>query len=410
MKKNILSSLLLFAGISFFTACEDDRDSNPVIQQPTEFVLNTPVYANTTLDLASSTETINMNWSQPDYGFPVVANYTVQISKAGEFTTSTDEALADETGATIADYVQLDAVNSCTTAINAATLDKALNQLYKWEETDVPSVVKLYIRVNACISTPSQANLYSINSNIVEMSVSPYYMVLKDALPELWYLVGGCIGDGSWTNSLDGIGTGLIPMSIVKDYEYDKKTGVGQVTYTGYFPENAEFKIVRTPGDWDNYVFCGGTSAGTTSLRKGGDDPGNIKLTKAGYYKITVDGVAETCVIEPIKTIPTTYSEMCITGDFANWEDVAMSPVYGEKELAEDVMANNHIWVYTLELSAGSGIKFKTPGADWKVNWGGEDFPYAAEGVSGGPNVPAEAGKYTVIFNDINGSYHFIAK
>ena len=411
MKKNIISSMLLLAGLSFFTACEDDRDSNPVIQQPTEFILNTPVYANTTVALESSKETINLSWSQPDYGFPIVANYAVQISKDGEFTTSTDQALADESGATVADYAQLDAVTSCKIGIDPAVLDKALNQLYKWEENDVPETVKLYIRVNASINTPAQSGLYNINSNIVEMTVAPYYMVLKDALPELWYLTGGCIGDGSWNNTADGIGTGLIPMSVVKDATYDKKTGAGPLTYTGYFPANAEFKIVRTPGDWNKYVFCGGSSAGTTSLRIGGDDPGNIKITNAGYYiiNIAVEGTSYTCTIEPAESTPAVYEGMCITGDFAGWADEAMTPVSAKEGLAADVLANNHVWTYNLELAAGSGVKFKIP-ASWDVNWGSETFPYAASSVNGGPNIPVAAGNYLVVFNDITGSYLFIEK
>lgn len=403
--KKIISSMLFLAGLCFFTACDDDRDSNPTIQQPTEFVLNTPVYANTTIDLASSTETINMSWSQPNYGFPIVATYYVQLSPSGQFTHSVDEADADKTGATVADYVQLDGVTSCTTSISAAVFDKALNQLCQWNETDVPSALDLSVRVMACINSASQSGMYSIASNTVNMSVAPYYMVLQDALPELWYLVGGCIGDGSWNNTADGVGTGLIPMSVVKDCEYDKKTGAGLVTYTGYFPENGEFKIVKTPGDWDHYVFCGGSSVGTTSLRNGGDDPGNIKLGKAGYYTITIDGVALTCTIEEAEKTPKVYDGMCITGDFAGdtWPDVAMTPAC----TAEAVKDHNHIWTYTLETS-GSGVKFKIPGS-WDTNWGSDEFPYAV-GTNGGANIPVVAGKYLVVFNDIEGSYLFIAK
>lgn len=415
MKKNILSSMLLLAGLSFFTACDDDRDSNPIIQQPTEFVLNTPAYASTTIDLASSTETINMSWSQPDYGFPVVATYYVQVSTSGEFTHSVDEADADKTGTIVADYVQLDGVTTCTTEITPAIFDKALNQLCKWAEDAVPTTLDLYVRVKSCINTASENGLYEIISNVVNMSVSPYYMVLKDALPGVWYLTGGCIGDCGWNNSQAGIGTSLIPMSIVKDFEYDKKTGSGQFEFTGYFPKGAEFKIIKTPGDWDNYVFCGGGSAGKTTLRKSGDaDPGNITLPGAGYYKITVDDAKETCTIEAIEDTPDVYEAMCITGDFASWEDKAMYPASAaeNEKVSDDLAAHNHIWIYPkegyLKLDAGSGVKFKISGS-WDVNWGSDAFPYGI-GVSNGANIPAEAGEYKIVFNDIDGSYHFLAK
>lgn len=413
MKKNILSSILLLVGLSFFSACEDDRDSNPTVQQPTEFVLNTPAYAGTSIDLETSTGTINMNWSQPNYGFPIVATYYVQVSTNGSFTHSVDEADADKTGSTVADYVQLDGVTSCSNAITPAILDKALNQLCKWEEGTVPETLDLHIRVKSCINSASQNGLYEIISNVVNMTVEPYYMVLKDALPAVWYLTGNCIGDCTWNNSDAGIGTALIPMSIVKDFEYDKKTGSGQFIYTGYFPANAEFKIVKTPGDWNNYVFCGGGAPGKTSLRKGGDDTGNITVPSAGYYKITVDDATETCTIEAFTETPKLYEAMCITGDFTDsWSDVEMYPASSADKTPEDVAAHNHIWIYPKEgyfkLETGSGIKFKIAGS-WDTNWGAEAFPYGI-GVNGGPNIPAEAGEYKVVFNDIDGSFHFLAK
>ena len=47
MKKiNILTSILVATAL--LTACEDDRDSNPTIQEPTTFVLNTPAMQRTT--------------------------------------------------------------------------------------------------------------------------------------------------------------------------------------------------------------------------------------------------------------------------------------------------------------------------------------------------------------------------
>lgn len=413
MKKNIISSMLLLAGLSFFTACEDDRDSNPTIKQPTEFVLNTPVYANTTIDLEASTENINMSWSQPDYGFPIVATYYVQISTTGNFTHSVDEADADKTGATVADYVQLDGVTSCKTAITPVIFDRALNQLCKWEEGKVPATLDLHVRVRSCINSASQNGLYEIISNTINMSVSPYYMVLKDALPAVWYLTGNCIGDCGWNNSAAGLGTSLIPMSIVKDFEYDKKTGSGQFEYIGYFPANAEFKIVKTPGDWNNYVFCGGGSAGKTFLRKDGDDdPGNITVPGAGYYKITVDDAAETCTIEAYKETPKVFEAICFTGDFNGWTDTAMFPASSADKAPEDVAAHNHIWIYPQEgyfkLEAGSGIKFKIADS-WATNWGVEAFPYGI-GVDNGPNIPAEAGEYKIVFNNIDGSFLFLAK
>ena len=105
MKK--LSILAMLAmGLSFFTACDDDRDSNPVIQQPTTFVLNEPAYASSNIDLESSKE-IRLTCSQPDYGYTAAVTYQVQLSLTNSFTVSVAEATAaEEAGETlVADYI-----------------------------------------------------------------------------------------------------------------------------------------------------------------------------------------------------------------------------------------------------------------------------------------------------------------
>ncbi|UOQ53987.1 T9SS type A sorting domain-containing protein [Hymenobacter cellulosivorans] len=66
---------------------------------------------------------------------------------------------------------------------------------------------------------------------------------------------------------------------------------------------------------------------------------------------------------------------------------------------------NAHQWTITLPLTKDE-VKFRANNA-WDVNWGAATFP-AGVGVSGGPNIPiAEAGTYTVTFNDITGAYQF---
>lgn len=402
MKKYILSLMMIFGGLCFLASCDDDRDSNPVIQEPTEFVLNTPAYSSSLIDLVNS-EFVHLSWSQPNYGYPAVVAYFLQLSKDGNFTVSVDEADADESGATVADYVTIDGITVCDANYYAETIDKALMQLYKWEEGNVPANVTVHARMEAKIIVSGGSSFaYPVQSNVVTLNVAPYYIELSDALPEIWYLLGNCIADGNWGNS---IGTSNLPMSVIQDYDYDKKTGQGEIVHTGYFPAGAEFKILKVLGDW-NYGFCGGGAPGTTTLRNGGDDPGNIQIAEAGYYTITVDTKNVTCKIEAADITPTVYPTMCITGDFAgsDWPDVAMTPA----NVTDAMAGHNHIWTYTLNLDADSGVKFKTPGG-WDTNWGSTGFPYGV-GVSGGDNIPVKAGKYIVVFNDIDGTYSFNAQ
>lgn len=383
---------MLFVGsLAMLTACEDDRDSNPTIQQPTEFVLNTPAYATSDIDLKNSTE-LRFTCSQPNYGYTAAVTYQVQISLTNSFTLSTDEVEEGQT----ADYAVIDeSYTTCNISTDASLFSTAVMTLGGWTEDAVPATLDVYVRLYATVGD------YSIASNVVTISVVPYYIELTDALPQLWYLVGNCIGDGAWSNNAAAIGVSIYPMSIVKDYEYDAKTGDGEYTFTGYFPADAEFKILKTVGSWD-YGFCGGSSAGTTSYRDGGDDPGNITVPAAGYYTITLNSSALTCTIEAADITPTVYESMCITGAFAgdDWPDVAMTAV--------NTVTENHIWTYTLDTTSGdTEAKFKISGS-WDTNWGSTEFPYGV-GTSGGSNIPVTAGKYIVIFNDIDGSYHFIA-
>ena len=63
-------------------------------------MLNTPNYAGYTVDLKSTTDSLSLSWSQPDFGgFPVAAHYMVQVSKGDSFKVSQEQADADQTGA-----------------------------------------------------------------------------------------------------------------------------------------------------------------------------------------------------------------------------------------------------------------------------------------------------------------------
>lgn len=398
MRKYIIPTLLLFAGLNLFTACDDDRDSNPIIQQPTEFVLNTPAYADSEIDLLSS-QTVNFTWSQPDYGYTAVVSYKLQVSTTGTFTHSLAEAEADETGATVADYVSEDGgVTSCNVKVEAATFAKMLMQLNQWEENAVPATQKVYVRVLASIYSATATELINpIISNVVEINVIPYYVELKDALPEMWYLIGACIGDGKWNNNSSAIGTSLYPMSIVKDYEYDKKTGEGELTFTGWFTPDG-FKLIKVPGSWDEQ--WGSSDGGTNTVMNEGKS-GNICVPEAGYYTLKLNTKNDQLTIEKADITPAVYESICITGDFNGWVDTAMIPV-------NTVVDNNHIWSFILDASNGdTTVKFKIAGS-WDTNWGAESFPYGI-GANGGSNISVNAGKYAVVFNDIDGSYTFTA-
>ena len=105
MKNTLLLGTMLVSMASLFTACEDDRDSNPTLIQPTDLVLNTPAYINETINLENSSY-LKLTWSQPKFtadNAPVNATYEIQVSPTNSFTVSAAEADADESGALVAE-------------------------------------------------------------------------------------------------------------------------------------------------------------------------------------------------------------------------------------------------------------------------------------------------------------------
>lgn len=389
MKKLSILAMLFVSSLALLTGCESDRDSNPTIQQPTTFVLNTPAYAASDVDLENSTE-LRFTCSQPDYGYTAAVTYKLQLSLTNSFTVSADEAEEGQTP----DYITLDeAYTDCKIEADAVLFAKGIMKLAQWDEDKVPAKQTVSVRLLATVDQ------YTIASNVVDVKVVPYYIELKDALPEMWYLIGACIGDGKWTNDPSAIGTSIYPMSIVKDFEYDKKTGKGELSFTGYFTPDG-FKLVHTldstwPDQW-------GQDGEFGAFIKNESGSKNISVPEAGYYTVTLDTKNDKLTVVKADITPTVYSSICITGDFAgdSWPDNAMTAV-------NTVVSNNHIWSYVLDLTADSGIKFKIAGS-WDTNWGATGFPYGI-GLPGGSNIPATVGKYKVVFNDIDGSYSFTA-
>lgn len=374
------------------SACDSDLDNNPTLQTPTTFKLNTPAYANANLDLKTSSA-LAFSWSQPDYGFPAEVNYQIQLGKsatAADWTTSTDAAGAVENGT--ANYSNVgDGAKVCKTSVTAKDVATALQQLYKYEEGKVPASQTFYARVRAIYANDT------IYSNIVELTATPYYMELSDAEIDEWYLVGGCIGDGGWSNDKDHIGSSILPLYPEPGQTYNKRTGVGILTYTGYFPKGGEFKIIHKAGDWTTQV------AGGWKFYEGGN-PANMSMSESGYYKITLDPTKKTCTYEKVsKQDPAVYNEIDIAGDFNSWSTTtAMKPVNTYSG------AVNHDWYFDIDASAGATKAKFLANQAWTVNWGNTDFPWGA-GTQDGSNVSVKAGKWRVLFNDITGQYHFIA-
>lgn len=418
MKNKYIIGALLVGIISLFASCSDDNDSNPTLIQPKEFVLNTPAYANATIDLEKSTG-LELTWSQPKYtadNAPINATYEVQVSPTNSFTVSTDEAAADESGEKVPDYAVLsNTTQKCNISASAEEMDKALVKILKWTEGNVPAEQEMYVRVNAYI-LEGTSRLNPVASNSVKLNVKPYYIELKDAVPTMWYLVGNMFG-GKWAGDKN-IGVDALPMFLKPNFSYDKKTGAGEIEYTNYFltdefDEKAEsavagFKILPSSFDW-NYSMDGGGKLKDNIAYRGStnSDGGHILAGADGYYTITLNTANNTATMVKYEGNVTNYGTIQIAtslDDFAS--DTPMLPYNTEG-------VENHAWYYVMEVPAGQTVsfKFKIAGS-WDTNWGygAEDGAVNMYGncEANGHNIGLTEGKYCISFNDITGAFSIV--
>lgn len=404
MKKILYSVLLLCGFCGAFTSCEDDHEANPTLMQPTSFLLQAPVPSDEVVNLETAAP-LAFAWQQPAYGYQAVAHYYLQLSVNGQFTHSVAEAEADESGKTVADYISSSEMTmACSQEYPAAEIAKMLQKLCKWNKNEVPARQEVYARIYASIPVSGgvQPAVGCVASNVVQFQVAPVYVELKDALPDLWYLIGDAIGDGTWSNDPTAVGRALIPMNVIKNYAYDKKTGAGEITYTGYFESKKGFKLIHVPGSWEEQWGQDG-DFGSYRKKDADGEGSNIIVPANGYYTVRLDTRNDVLTIDPAEITPAVYEKMYFTGDFAGWAETD-HPM----QAVSTTVSKNHLWSFQLDATAGpTGCRFLQPGGG--LHWGGAGFPYGI-GENTDAKIPVPQGKYTVIFNDIDGAYTFVAQ
>lgn len=367
-----------------------------IAAQPIIIVLSTPV--NTLVDLAETTG-IFFEWSEPVYDEWPPLRYHLEVSPTNEWNISTDEAAADKTGATVADYAILSSGStSCNAIMPAYELDKALNQICQWSEENVPATQTVYVR---CATSAHHKTFYS---NVVTLEVKPFYYIdLSNTAVELWYLVGEDIGSADWNNDPDAVGSGgLIPMYPVMGNEYDPHTGQGEIQYAGYFNAGQQFKFIKVPGDWDAQLNFTNVKDPAGFLSDEDGDNHNIGIVEAGCYLIRLNTAISELVIEKYEGTPHVCTQMAMPGEYQGW-DTSANLMNGMSTSVE-----NHDWYLKGVTYDYTELKF-TADNSWDMNWGDTNFPYGI-GILNGPSIPVQAGTYNVYFNDILGAYNFFSE
>ena len=400
MKKIFSYVMLLLAGTFALTACSDDNESNPTLVQPQEFSMFQPSVGNGTVVLGQ-TDAVTLSWTIPvftDFGAPVVPTYVVQMSPVGSFTKEFISDAEDNTGA---DFITLDQTFvEPRGAISTERINQSLQKMLGWAaETDVPANLTLTFRAKSFIRDAG-GNEYNtiISSNTVTVNTKPYFIL--DRLPILWYMVGNNIGSNGWGN--DKVGGGLIPLLPSSNETYDKTTGTGVISYTGFFPAGTQFKFVQTPGDWNTQMnYTNVENADGSFLSDEDGDNHNIGISVAGYYTVKLNTKSSKVTVEKYERTVKAFTSMGMPGSHNEW-NIGANPMTA----CESLNGENHVWIAKFEPTADGEVKFAADG-DWADNWGADAFPWGT-GASNGPNIPFTKGSYTVILNDITGQYFFI--
>lgn len=395
----------ILLSLVMFTSCEDEAAS-PIINSAAldgslTFVLNESQYSNWTYvlsDANASKEMDALTCVQPDYGFTAAVTYTTQVSFANTFAEGTYQSLPTS-------------INGEKVSVNTKEMNKAMIALHGGILPDPVVTKDVYVRLKAVVSeatnsplNDSVATVKPLYSNVIMIKVQPYIeplMAYTEVTPVPYYIVG--LGDGAWNNSNEGLGKSLIPLNVVPGNKYNAQ-GAGEYVFTGYFQASRSFKLIRDIGSWSEQWGNKGGDGINNLISKAiaGEEPSNIKVPADGYYTITLNSINNTLKVEAAAITPPKMASVGLIGEFNGWAaDVVMSP-------AETT--NNHVWyvTYTFAANAASdgGCKFRANG-NWDVNWGAATFPIGIT-TPGGKNIPYKAGKYTVIFNDIDASYYFI--
>lgn len=287
----IIASLLI--GAVAFSACEE-KLAEPVLNEPTEFVLNNPVLMNQPCDLAKS-DYIELVCSQPDYGFTAATTYQVQVSLDGKFENPFDAKKI--TG----DHVTI-GVDYTNTRINVSAEEMAIaltqlrSVLLTAEDPDItedemkamfPYETPAYVRVKASLTNSGKGEIISNTVTFTNFNVP--YSLPEVFVPKEFFIVGQYNG-WDWGTAFD-----FVP---AYDNKMDGKGKEGTFWRIIYLPEGG-FKVNAAKA-WDGgevgyvkddplYTYVDNAKSGLTA-----SDDGNMVVTKAGWYivvaKLAVDG------------------------------------------------------------------------------------------------------------------------
>lgn len=355
---------ILMAGLMVFSC--DDREIIQVDNESAPIVMDLSA-ENVVLDKNFTTNpALTVSWEAATYSVPVEIKYIVEISATETF----DES------------VQLSTVSASTTYVTYSVSE--LNKAAKSIGLEAYASQKMYFRVTSYIGE----NQISAVSNVTSVNVTPYLSSPTYGYTDL-FLVGDATA-AAWNNNAGNMDMHPLLKSATSTSVY---------TYTGYF-EVGGFKLVAVKGSWDTQYGLGTATDATSGTLSTDGGSGNIPISTAGYYKLTINTSALTYTLESVTAPTTTYATVGIIGDAtANGWDSSIAMTQSTFD--------PHVWTLSnVTLSAGE-MKFRANDA-WDVSWG-IDIEYFGTATMGGANIPVSSDwTYDIYFNDATGDYTII--
>ena len=381
-------------------SCSQDRD--PVLQKPTEFVLNVPTMQDQYIELTEG-NILELVASQPNYGYSAVANYSAEMSLTEDFASYETLTPMDTHQARMA-FKQADVATALCMLLG---IDSEEGFAQAYPDGTMP-FEKIYFRavceLDGVEGTRITSNWVSYNN------VQGYFAV---PVPGYIYLVGSPEG---WAGPTEGNAAHYADWRL-----FEPSDEIGSHVYIGTFdlPEAPMFRFYTQLTGWDadSYGYQEPDEAtdfpDVTSNYNGtlikGKGAFNFVNLPAGEYTIVVDMSDMkniTFSLSPAGSGPVVVTKyIYMMGSLEGWDE----PLIANAEKYQD---------YRLADRTGTGIyvgQFDVPAGDWYVRFipelaesGGWDAPQWGAGVEDANTDAAFTnGKYEATYVVGKGNWFF---
>lgn len=262
------------------------QNTEPRIQEATDFKLNTPALASQYYQLTED-GTVDLDWSQPDWGFAAVADYQVQICLEQNFVNGNEEeGTADNF------YTCPTIYNTCNASVSSEEIAIGICKLRGITEedsyTDEPAR-PIYVRV---VGVVSQYPASKIISNVICLQKVKGYCAIQS--PGKIYLVGAPEG---WKGPDESQADHYKEWAL-----YENSDAIGSKIYHGVFEipaGSAMFRFYTALTGWDtdswgsqevdNPIDCAFTGGEFNTTLVKGKGAFNFPDWAGGKMDITVD-------------------------------------------------------------------------------------------------------------------------